>query len=165
MSDDTALSLPWPIPDSRAGVWAPQYEGMHAIVKELGIPEDMPAAPRSVMETARELIRHSYFRHEFAMVAVAVSIIAVEAALEERFGKGRLVELIKRAEQAGVLTETEADQLNAGRNIRNDFAHGKITHAAVSPAMAVGMVQASIRAITTVSDGGPHAEGALDQAR
>jgi hypothetical protein len=53
---------------------------MHSIVDELAIPAGMPAAPRSVMETAREMTWHSYFRHEFAMTAVAVSITAVEAA-------------------------------------------------------------------------------------
>jgi hypothetical protein len=78
--DDEAVHLPWPVPDPRAHVWAPRYAGMHSIVDELAIPAGMPAAPRSVMETAREMTWHSYFRHEFAMTAVAVSIIAVEAA-------------------------------------------------------------------------------------
>jgi hypothetical protein len=53
---------------------------MHSIVDELAIPAGMPAAPRSLMETARGMTWHSYVRHEFAMTAVAVSIIAVEAA-------------------------------------------------------------------------------------
>lgn len=69
------------VPDPRAHVWAPQYAGMHAIGDELAIPAGIPAVPRSVMETACELIRRSYFRQEFAMVAVVVSIVVVEAAL------------------------------------------------------------------------------------
>ncbi|MET8142129.1 DUF4145 domain-containing protein [Sphaerisporangium sp. NPDC005288] len=124
---------------------------MHEIVKDLVIPDGAPSAAASVMTTARELIRHSYFRYEFASVAVAVSIIALEAALTDRYGNKKLVSLIDQAASDGLITEEQRDLLHTGRDIRNRFAHGKTTHSALPPTTAVRMVQTSLSALLLIS--------------
>ena len=136
--------LPWPTPDLRSPIWGRSYADMHGIVEQLVIPEGLPQQAVSVITTARELIRHSYFRYKFSTVAVAVSIIAVEAALADRYGNKKLNVMIDRSAADGLVTEEQRDMLHTGREIRNRFAHGKITHSALSPAMAVTMVQTSL---------------------
>ncbi|WP_176710335.1 DUF4145 domain-containing protein [Streptomyces sp. Wb2n-11] len=150
--NDPIPHLPWPTPDPRARHWASTYADMHTIVEDLVIPGGAPPAAVSVMTTARELIRHSYYRHEFTNVAVAVSIISLEAALVDRYGKKALVRLIDEAAAEGLIDEEQRDLLHTGREIRNRFAHGKTTGAALTPPMAVGMVQTSLRILMVLSD-------------
>lgn len=156
----TNQHLPWPIPDPRARLWATQYADMHEIVAPLeDIPDHTPPAAASVITTARELIRHSYYRHEFAAIGVATSIIAVEAALAARYGRGRLVDYINRAADDGLITADEKDMFHTGREIRNGYAHGKTTHAALTWPLAVRMVRTSLDLILLLEKGGEHPTG------
>ncbi|MEU1284531.1 DUF4145 domain-containing protein [Kitasatospora sp. NPDC005856] len=140
---DALPPLPWPVPDPRAHHFVNHYSDMHALVAELVLPEHAPAYVVSVLETSRELIRHSYYRYEFTTVAVAYSLFALERALAERLGakKKTLQQLIEQAAATGVITADLADRLDAGRPLRNKFAHGDLTGSALTPAMAVGMVR------------------------
>ncbi|MFE2693611.1 hypothetical protein [Streptomyces mirabilis] len=107
---------------------------------------DCPGGP-----AAGELIRFSFYRHEFSAVGAAVSLIAVEAALRDRYGRGRLVDYIQKARDDGLLTAEEADLLDtAGRPIRNRFAHGELTHVTLTMPMAVNIVATSIRLLTVL---------------
>jgi len=147
----TDVRLPWPTPDSRAQLWAPQFEDMHEILKDLAVPEGLQQEAESVLTTAIELIRFSFYRHEFSAVGAAVSLIAIEAALRDRYGRGRLVDYIQRARDDGLLTAEEADLLDtAGRPIRNQFAHGELTHVTLTMPMAVNIVATSIRLLTVL---------------
>lgn len=150
----TNQHLPWPIPDPRARLWATQYAHMHEIVEPLeDIPDHTPPAAASIITTARELIRHSYYRHEFAAVGAGTSIIAVEAALAARYGRGRLVDFINRAAADGLIDEEQQNMLHTGREIRNGYAHGKTTHAALPPFFAVRMVRTSLDLILALQEG------------
>jgi hypothetical protein len=56
-------------------------------------------------ETSRELIRHAYYRYEFATVAVTHSLFALEHVLAERLATNEpLHDLIQRATDAGLIT-------------------------------------------------------------
>ncbi|MFJ4739114.1 hypothetical protein [Streptomyces sp. NPDC088775] len=137
--------LPWPVPDERFRHWAGQFADMHDLVRDLVIPPGLPQAAESVLTTARELLRMSYYRFEFMMIGAGTSIIAVETVLTDRYGKGTLAGHLKRARADGLLTEEQYDLLDgAGRPLRNRYAHGDLTHAALSPPMAVGIVRTSI---------------------
>ncbi|WP_328749358.1 MULTISPECIES: hypothetical protein [unclassified Streptomyces] len=137
--------LPWPVPDERSQLlMASQFADMHDVVRDLVIPPGLPQAAVSVLTTARELIRMAFYRYEFMMLGVAMSIIAIETALTARYGKGSLADHLKKAHADGTLNEEQYDLLDTvGRPIRNKFAHGDLTHATITPALAVGMAQTS----------------------
>ncbi|MET9470476.1 MULTISPECIES: hypothetical protein [unclassified Streptomyces] len=137
--------LPWPVPDERFRHWAGQFADMHDLVRDLVIPPGLPQAAESVLTTARELIRMSYFRYEFMMIGAGTSIIAIEAALADRYGKGNLAGYLKKAHADGHLTEEQYDLLDScGRPIRNKYAHGDLTHVALTPPLAIGMLRTAI---------------------
>lgn len=137
--------LPWPVPDERFRHWAGQFADMHDLVRDLVIPSGLPQAAESVLTTARELIRMSYYRYEFMMIGAATSVIAIETALTDRYGKGTLASHLGKARADGLLTEEQYDLLGScGRPIRNKYAHGDLTHAALTPPLAIGMVRTSI---------------------
>lgn len=138
--------LPWPVPDTRFRHWAGRFEDMHDLVRDLVIPPGLPQPAESVLTTARELIRMSYYRYEFMMIGAATSIIAIEAALSDRYGsRGTLADHLKKAHADGLITEEQYDLLDScGRPIRNEYAHGDLTHAVLTPPLAVGMVRTSI---------------------
>ncbi|MFD9574899.1 hypothetical protein ACFWBI_34390 [Streptomyces sp. NPDC059982] len=79
------------------------------------------------------------------------SLIAVEIVLRNRIpgaGKKALQKLIQQGAETGVLTARQAEHLDYGRQIRNGMAHGKTTHAAMPPAMAVPMVTTSFTIVS-----------------
>ncbi|WP_330300421.1 hypothetical protein [Streptomyces sp. NBC_00503] len=76
--------LPVPVLDPRARHVVPDYEGVHALVADLVLPAGASMYVMSTMETSRELIRHSYYRYEFATVAVTHSLFALEHVFTER---------------------------------------------------------------------------------
>ncbi|MFJ4799131.1 DUF4145 domain-containing protein [Kitasatospora purpeofusca] len=136
--------LPWPVPDPRAHHFVTHYSDMHDLVADLVAPEHAPAYVVSVLETSRELIRHSYYRYEFSTVAVTYSLFALERALAEHLGvKKTLQQLIERAAATGVITADLADRLDSGRQLRNKLAHGELTGSALPPKWAVNMVRAA----------------------
>ena len=61
-----------------------QYADMHGLVEDLVVPDTVPAAAATVLTTARELLRHSYYVYEFSTVGVLHSLIAVEMVLRDR---------------------------------------------------------------------------------
>lgn len=124
--------LPWPVPDTRSYGWAGSFADMHDIVRDLDIPDSIPVNTARAFETARELVRFSFYRLEFAAVAVAESIHSIEAAFRELYPKARnLDSMIRLAEADGTITAAEADHLQAGREIRNRHDHGKTQHPAL----------------------------------
>ncbi|MFE2157059.1 hypothetical protein ACFW9M_04510 [Streptomyces lydicus] len=147
MSD--TLELPWPIPDERFRHWAGQFADMHDLVRDLVVPPGLPQAAESVMTTARELIRMSYYRYEFLMIGAATSIIAIEPALADRYGRGSLADHLKKARADSILTDEQYGLLDGfGRPIRNKYAHGDLTHAALTPPLAIGIVRTSLAILT-----------------
>ncbi|MEU3721495.1 hypothetical protein [Streptomyces sp. NPDC031705] len=142
----TTQRLPFPVPDERAHYFVGQYADMHDLVEDLVVPAGVPEAAATILRTARELLRQSYYCYEFSTVAVMHSLIAVEIVLRDRIpgaGKKQLHQLIKQGADTGILTARQAEYLDDGRKIRNGMAHGKTTHAAMPPAMAVPMVTTS----------------------
>lgn len=139
----TTQQLPFPVPDERAHHFVGSYADMHGLVAALVVPDGVPDAAATVLRTARELLRHSYYCYEFSTVAVMHSLIAVEIVLRDRIpdaGQKPLHRLIKQGAEDGILTARQAEYLDAGRKIRNGMAHGKTAHTAMPPAMAVPMV-------------------------
>lgn len=147
----TTQHLPWPVPDPRAHYFVGQYADMHRLVDDLIVPDEVPAAAATVLRTARELLRHSYFCYEFSTVAVLHSLIAVEMVLREKVpgaGTKPLKQLIRMGAGSGLLTAEQASMLDTGREIRNRMAHGRTTHAAMTLAMAIPMVKTSLTIVT-----------------
>lgn len=62
----TTQRLPFPVPDERAHHFVGQYSGMHDLVEDLVVPGGVPEAAATVLRTARELLRHSYYCYEFS---------------------------------------------------------------------------------------------------
>ncbi|GAA3135706.1 hypothetical protein GCM10010521_22170 [Streptomyces rameus] len=119
------------------------------------MPADVPKAARTVLRTARELLRQSYYYYEFSTVAVMHSLIAVEIVLRDRIpdaGTEPLFQLIKQGAADGILTARQAEYLDYGRQIRNGMAHGKTTHAVMPPALAVPMVTTSFAIVSELCE-------------
>ncbi|MGF1429626.1 hypothetical protein [Kitasatospora sp. LaBMicrA B282] len=134
-------------PDVRNRYLAPDFAGMDDLVADLVLPVHAPAHVLSALETARELLRHSYFRYEFATVAAAHALFAVEQALGERLGVeeplGRLIEL---SPVAGLLPAELAERLDRSRQLRDRLSHGTATSGVLRPQRAVVLVRAAFDA-------------------
>ncbi|MEV7597287.1 hypothetical protein AB0O91_07850 [Kitasatospora sp. NPDC089797] len=122
---------------------------MDALVADLVLPGNASMYVMSAMETSRELIRHSYYRYEFATVAVTHSLFALEHVLTERLAVNEPVkDLIERATDAGLLPVELAAELDHCRLLRDKLAQGTVTSAALGPARAVAMVRAVFDAVS-----------------
>ena len=107
-----------------------------------------PPGVEEILQTSRQLFVHGFFVYEFVTVAVAWSLLAVEAALRAKLPSrnSRFKSMLKRAESEALLTPEMASRLDAGRHIRNDFSHptGQIVWTLV---MATGALKTSHEAV------------------
>lgn len=126
---------------------------MHRLVRPLQITDVVPANTARAFETARELLRFSFYHYEFAAVAVSTSIIAIEPVLRDRYGGTNLAHMIQDALEDGTITTEQADHLDTGRQIRNRYAHGKMMHPALPIVFAVELVKTSLDVITMFAGG------------
>ncbi|MFE1558149.1 hypothetical protein ACFW6V_24640 [Streptomyces sp. NPDC058734] len=137
-----------PVQDPRARNLVLDYADMHALVAELVLPGDASMYVMSAMETSRELIRHSYYRYEFATVAVTHSLFALEHVLAERLAANEPLHLlIARAADAGLITAGLAAELDRSRLLRDKLAQGSESSAALHPIRAVALVRAVFDAV------------------
>ncbi|MDX3074026.1 hypothetical protein [Streptomyces sp. MI02-7b] len=142
-------SLPLPVPDPRSRGTVLDYAGMHALVASLVLPGNASMHVMIAMETSRELLRHSYYRYEFATVAVTHSLLALEHVLAERLAVNEpLGELIKRATDTGLITADLEAELDRSRLLRDKLAKGAVTSAALTPVQAITMVHAVFDAVS-----------------
>ncbi|MFI6980973.1 hypothetical protein ACIBSV_20615 [Embleya sp. NPDC050154] len=140
--------FPLPVPDPRACDVALDYADMDALVAGLVLPDEASMHVMSALETSRELIRHSYYRYEFATVAVSHSLYALEHMLAERTaGDEPLRDLIERAVEAGLVPAELAAVLDRGRVLRDDLTRGVVTSGAVHPTRAITIVRAVFDAV------------------
>ncbi|WP_256341124.1 hypothetical protein [Streptomyces sp. TLI_105] len=138
-----------PVRDPRARDLALDYADMHALIADLVLPGDASMYVMSAMETSRELIRHSYYRYEFATVAVTHSLFALEHVLAKRLATNEpLHGLIERATGAGLITAGLAAELDRSRLLRDKLTRGVESSAALHPIRAVAMVRAVFDAVS-----------------
>ncbi|GAA2518823.1 hypothetical protein [Streptomyces gobitricini] len=91
--------LPFPVPDERAHYFVGSYADMHDLAWDLVVPAGVPESAATVLRTARELLRQSYYCYELSTVAVMHSLIAVEIVLRDRIpdaGTKPLFQIIKQ---------------------------------------------------------------------
>lgn len=140
-----------PVRDPRARDLVLGYADMHALVADLVLPGDASMYVMSAMETSRELIRHSYYRYEFATVAVTHSLFALEHVLAERLAtREPLHVLIERAADAGLFTAELAAELDRSRLLRDKLTQGSASSAALHPLRAVALVRAVFDAVAVL---------------
>ncbi|MFE9927274.1 hypothetical protein ACFYQA_38935 [Streptomyces sp. NPDC005774] len=145
--------LPFPMPDPRAHHFVTQYADMHDIVAGLTVPSGIPQSAATVLHTARELLRHSYFCYEFSTVALLHALIAMEIVLRAKIpdsGTKPLHALIKQGKESGLLTERQTEFLHDGRKLRNRIAHGRRAHSVMPPHWGAGMLTTSFTLISEV---------------
>ncbi|GAA1173306.1 hypothetical protein F4556_007052 [Kitasatospora gansuensis] len=141
--------LPLPAPDPRVRDVVLDYADMDALVAQLVLPGEASMYVMSAMETSRELIRHSYYRYEFATVAVTHSLFALEHVLAERLAiPDPLQDLIERAGDTGLIPAELAAELDRSRLLRDRLTQGTATSAALGPARAIAMVRAVFDAVS-----------------
>jgi hypothetical protein len=86
--------------------------------------EATPDGVQSLLAVRRSLFAHSFFVYEFMAVAVHYSLLAIEAALRDRLeSKAPLQRLVDRALERGLIDAAVGEQLEAARELRNDFSH------------------------------------------
>ncbi|MFB6581703.1 MULTISPECIES: hypothetical protein [unclassified Streptomyces] len=138
-----------PVRDPRARDLVLDYADMHALVAALVLPGNASMYVMSAMETSRELIRHSYYRYEFATVAVTHSLFALEHVLAERLATEEpLRVLIERATAAGLITPGLAAELDRSRLLRDKLTQGAASSAALDPLRAVALVRVVFDAVS-----------------
>lgn len=138
-----------PVRDPRTGDLVLDYAEMHALVADLVLPGGASMYVMSALETSRELIRHSFYRYEFATVAVTHSLVALEHVLAERLAANEpLHVLIGRAADAGLITAELAGELDRGRLLRDKLTQGAESSAALRPVRAVAMLRAVFDAVS-----------------
>ena len=141
--------LPLPVQDPRARYIVSDFAAMDALVADLVLPEGASMYVMSTLETSRELIRHSYYRYEFATVAVTHSLFALENVLADALAINKpLRYLIERAADAGLITASLATELDRSRLLRDRLTQGSVTSAALLQAQAVAMVRAVFAAVS-----------------
>ncbi|WP_234323198.1 hypothetical protein [Streptomyces bikiniensis] len=137
-----------PALDPRVRGLVPDHAGMDALVAGLVLPGRASMYVMSALETSRELIRHSSYRYEFATVAVAHSLFALERVLAERLAADEpLRDLIERAADTGLVPAGIAAELDRARRLRDGLARGAVTSAALGPTGAAAMVRAVFDAV------------------
>ncbi|MFD8789344.1 hypothetical protein [Streptomyces vinaceus] len=142
-------SLLLPVRDPRARDLVLDYAEMHALVADLVLPIGASTYVMSAMETSRELIRHSYYRYEFATVAVTHSLFALEHVLADRLATNEPLQvLIEQATDAGLITAGLAAELDRSRLLHEKLTQGAASSAALRPNRAVEMVRAAFDAIS-----------------
>ncbi|MGW1996087.1 hypothetical protein [Embleya sp. NPDC001921] len=138
---------PLPLPDPRARDVVLDYAGMHDLVADLVLPGGASMYVMSALETSRELIRHSYYRYEFATVAVMHSLCALERVLAERLAVDKpLRDLIEQATEVELIAAELATELDRSRLLRDKLVQGVIS-ADLGPVMAVHLVRAVFDAV------------------
>ncbi|MFF2864817.1 hypothetical protein ACFVSX_33650 [Streptomyces rubiginosohelvolus] len=145
--------LPFPVPDPRAHHFVTQYADMHDVVAGLTVPSGIPQSAATVLHTARELLRHSYFCYEFSTVALLHALIAMEIVLRAKIpdsGTKPLNTLIRQGNESGLLTERQTEFLHDGRKLRNRIAHGQRAHSVMPPHWGAGMLTTSFALISEV---------------
>ncbi|MFJ1704665.1 hypothetical protein [Kitasatospora sp. NPDC088346] len=122
---------------------------MDALVADLVLPGHASMYVMSAMETSRELIRYSSYRYEFATVAVAHSLFALEQVLAERLAADEPLQvLIEWAGEAGLVPSGLTAELDRSRRLRDGLAQGTVTSAAFGPGRAVVLVRAVFDAVS-----------------
>ncbi|WP_145907903.1 hypothetical protein [Kitasatospora viridis] len=148
----TPIPVPAPTPDPRARDLARDFADMAELVGPLVLPDGASRSVLSALETARELVRHSYYRYEFATVAVTHGLLGLEQALRERLGgDGTPQELIARAVGAELFGAGLGAELDRAHRLRERIALGEVTSGALTPSAAVGIlrtVYAAVGALT-----------------
>jgi hypothetical protein len=108
-----------------------------------------PADVADILSLAHKLLRTSVVHYEFAALAVEKSLQALERALRLRLGIDRgltFEKLIDRAADQGLLSGEDEELMDAGRQLRNVFAH-PATAPALPLVMVTSMLQTSYRLI------------------
>ncbi|MFF4185287.1 hypothetical protein ACFYZ9_19010 [Streptomyces sp. NPDC001691] len=92
-----------PLRDPHVSDFVLDYADMHGLVTDLVVPGHTSMSAMSAMETSGELIRHSYYRYQFATNAVTHSLFALEQVLAQRLDMDEpLPVLVERAAGAGL---------------------------------------------------------------
>lgn len=101
-------------------------EDLEAVADEWPVHPDTPPGVVNQLAVARQLFTHSLLVWEFGAVAVAWSLLAVEAALKIATGPhppSGLYKLIAEASTQGLITPEQEAELDRARRLRNQFAH------------------------------------------
>ncbi|MEU9048093.1 MULTISPECIES: hypothetical protein [unclassified Kitasatospora] len=148
-----------PVPDLRVRSVVPDYAGMHPLVAELVLPEGASMSVMSALETSRELIRHSFYRYEFATVAVTHSLSALEQVLAGRLADedAPLRELVRRAGDAGLVPAYLVGELERAVRLRERIARGAVSSGVVNPLRAVDLLRAVFDTVALLL--GPPSQG------
>jgi len=119
------------------------------IVEPQAPPYDGPVV---LLRTARSLFAHAWFDYEFMAVASLVAFQAMEAAFRLLYpDDARLParRLLRRANEAGIVSDKVAAVADAGFDLRNQFSH-PATQDALTVGMACSMLENTHRLVAVV---------------
>lgn len=107
-----------------------------------------PPGVAELLKTTRDIYSLAVYHYELFAVASLWSLLAVEASLRVHYDDDRasLKALIARAQRDSLLTAEWAARLDAGRELRNSFLHGR-QQPVWTPGMAAGIIRATHAAV------------------
>lgn len=132
-------------PDPRWQNMIGTWKDLQQLASEWPVSDTVPQHINAMLQTARDLFVQHYFVYEFGAVSVVWSLLALEAALRDRFSveedkERRLVDLIAEARDCRWIRDNDDQLLDAGRQLRNRFVHAH-KQAVLTPGLVAGMLQ------------------------
>lgn len=107
-----------------------------------GVPEEVEA----LLDISRKLLQTAPVHYEFAAIGVEKSLQALELAVRTRLGASHrptFAKLLESLAEQGLVSESDLDMINTGRELRNRiFAH-PTNAVAVPMVLAMGLAERS----------------------
>jgi len=154
------MGVPEPEPDARSQyfvVLAPDgprpisYGDRVRESDQWAVTTRTPEGIAGLLRTTRATFALAVYHYELFVVAATWSLLAIEAALRERYDadKAAFKQLLGRAREDGLLDSDWFERLAHGRRLRNELVHARL-QGAWTPAMASGVIQASHEAVARI---------------
>lgn len=123
---------------------------------------DVPEGIAELLRVSRQLFVHGFFVYEFITIGAMWSLLAVEGALRLRLdSEATFAARIRRARELGYIAEETAAQVDAGRELRNEFAH-PTTQIVWTLGMAAPVIAASHKLVADLFPEGATTDTSVD---
>lgn len=137
----------------------PRWEGMIGTIHDLevraeswSVTDAVPEEISRMLTVARDLFIYGYFKYELHFVSVVWALFALEASLRDIL-KGSeatdFAKLIKQGVREKLISERQKEFLDAGRRLRNRFAH-PTQQTVITPAMAAETLESTHALISDI---------------
>jgi hypothetical protein len=150
-------------PDPRSQSLGPPLENQYELLHYFGLHDGVPESVRSYMNSVVSLWLYGWLYYPFYPLAIFLSTVAVEMALQERFPEKRgrgLTKLLRAAKESGLLRDDGFQSLKQGREntAMMDNQIGEIISKAPTPVPEESYVDVLVKNLPKVRNKFAHPE-------